>query len=229
MESLIVFKEKRPKRTSEWVADAVREAIFAGRLRPGERLVEGKLAKDLDIGISPVREGLQELGYLGLVTHKLNRGTYVTQLSAKDVHQIYRLRAELEALSVKFALEAPVRGDLSALQLCADQLKKAAAERDYPKFFEYDIDFHNEICRLASDPFLERCLLSLTTPLFAFVLICLKQQPILFDFETMAQDHQRIVDLFKRKDPEAASREMAEIMHGFRETVVQKLYGAERG
>ena len=48
----------------------------------------------------------------------------------------------------------------------------------------------------------------------------------MFDFETMAQDHQRIVDLFKGPDPAAAGREMAEIMHGFREEVVRKLYGA---
>src|SRR5690349_4864137 len=105
-------KEKRPIATSAWVGQVVREAILAGKLKPGDRIVEGKLARELDVGFSPVREALQELEYLGLLTHRANRATYVTQLSSTEVRQIYRLRAELEALSVKYALEQPERAGL---------------------------------------------------------------------------------------------------------------------
>ena len=218
-------RETRPIGTGNWVAHVIREAIFAGELKPGTRLVEGKLAKELNVGISPVREGLQQLEHLGLVTRYPNRGTYITELSANEVQQIYRLRAELETLSVKYALENPGHKGITELQRCADEMMDASTKQNYPGFFECDLKFHTLICRIAEDPFVERCLLSLTTPLFAFVLIRLKQEPILFDFVSMAKMHQEIVDLFHLSNAQAAAEGMHRIMHGFRQEIVGLLYG----
>lgn len=220
------LRESRPIGTSGWITEVVRDLIFSGGLKSGDRIVEGKLAKDLNVGISPVREALQQLGYIGLVTRYPNRGTYVTQLTETEVKQIYRLRAELEALSVKYALERTNRSGLGQLQECADQMVTAASNEDYPRFFACDIEFHNQVCRIAGDPFLERCLVSLTTPLFAFVLIRLKQEPILFDFAALSVQHQQIVKFFSMSDPKQAAEAMRNTMHGFRETVLEKLYGS---
>ena len=224
--SVSALKESRPIGTSGWVVDVVRGSIFSGSLQPGARIVEGKLAKELNVGISPVREALQQLEYLGLVTRYSNRGTYVTQLTEIEVRQIYRLRAELEALSVKYALECPNRVGLEQLQECANQMITAAANEDFPRFFACDIEFHNQVCRIAGDAFLERCLVGLTTPLFAFVLIRLKQEPILFDFAGLSEKHQEIVNLFSMSDSKQAAEAMRNIMHGFSETVLDKLYGS---
>jgi len=219
-------REARPIGTAGWVANVIREAIFAGDLKPGTRLVEGKLAKELDVGISPVREGLQQLEHLGLVTRYPNRGTYITELSAGEVQQIYRLRAELETLSVKYALEKTERKGIADLQRCAEEMMQASKKGDYTGFFECDLQFHTLLCRIAEDPFLERCLLSLTTPLFAFVLIRLKQDPILFDFESISRSHQEIVDLLRLSDAQAAVEGMHRIMHGFRQEILGSLYGS---
>lgn len=216
-------RENRPKGTSDWVAGRVREAIFAGRLKPGDRIVEGKLAKELEVGISPVREALQQLEYLGLVTRYLNRGTIVTQLSVTEVNQIYRLRAELEALSVRYALESPNYSEVGKLQAITDQMRDAAERQDFQRFFESDLAFHQQVCRIASDPFLEKCLLTLITPLFAFVIIRLKQEPKLFDFIHFAEQHQQIVNLFKLSDPQQAAEGVREIMHDFRAEMLEVL------
>lgn len=220
----VTAERPRPSNTSQWVAEVIQREIFRGSLKPGDRIVEGRLAKELQVGISPVREGLQRLEYLGLVTRHINRGTFVTQLTPTEINQVFRLRAELETLSVKFALEAQNRSGLEELHECADQMMTASLEKDPARFFEWDLKFHNQVCRLAGCPFLEKCLRTLTTPLFAFVLIRLKQQPDLFDLITISRQHQQIADLFRLSDPAQAEKTMRRIMDGFRRTIVDTLY-----
>ncbi len=170
MPMLVEAKDPRPS-TTAWIVQAVRDAIFSGKLKPGDRIVEGKLAKDLGVGISPVREALQQLEFLALVTRYANRGTYVTELSHKDIRQIYRLRTELETLSIQFAVESGNRSELSKLQDCATRMMAASHDGRIADFFDCDLEFHRLICQMADDPYLEKCLVSVTTPLFAFVLI----------------------------------------------------------
>ncbi|RMG52948.1 MAG: GntR family transcriptional regulator [Acidobacteria bacterium] len=220
----LIAKKRKPQNTSAWVAETIQEAIFAGTLKPGDRLVEGKLAKDLGVGVSPVREALQRLEYLGLVTRYPNRGTFVTQLTPTEINQIFRLRAELETLSVKFAIEGQNREGLSDLRECAEQMMRASLEKNPAKFFEWDLKFHHHVCRMANNPFLEKCLRTLTTPLFAFVLIRLKREPELFDLIDISKQHQQIVELFELPDPAQAEQRMRTIMDGFRQVMLDKLY-----
>lgn len=226
--SYAIAKKSKPQNTGGWVAELIRDAIFAGTLKPGDRLVEGKLAKELGVGISPVREALYQLEHLGLVTRYPNRGTVVTQLTSTEINQIFCLRAELETLSVKFAIEAQNRSGLEHLQECASQMMAASLEGNPSKFFEWDLEFHNQICRMADNPFLEKCLLTLTTPLFAFVLIRLKQEPGLADLVEISRQHQQIVDLFRLSDPAEAEQVMRRIMDGFREVMLHILYDVQR-
>jgi DNA-binding GntR family transcriptional regulator len=223
----LVFKTKRsgPTGTSAWITEVLRDAIFAGKLRPGDRIVEGKLAKELGVGISPVREALQQLEHLGLVTRYLNRGTYVTQLTVDELDQIYRLRTELEVLSVKYAVEARDKSGLAQLQELADLMMSARAKGDVSRYFDYDLEFHLQICRIAADPFLEKCLLTLLTPFFAYVRIRLQQGPTLLDLIESSKEHQAIVDIIRSSDPIRAGEDMRTILKHFFETDVRKLYG----
>lgn len=216
---------EKPTSIANWVQHVVTELIFTGTLRPGDRLVESKLSRQLQVGISAVREALQQLQFLGLVSPGPGRGTYVTQLSLTQVRQIYRLRAELEALSVRFALELAERTGVEKLRECGQLMVEAARRQDQTRFFDLDREFHNLVCRIADDPYLEKCLVSLTTPLFAFVLIRLKQDSGLFDLAALAEQHLRIAELFTWSEPERAADEMRRIILGFQDEVLRKLYG----
>jgi DNA-binding GntR family transcriptional regulator len=227
--SYIIAKKRKPQNTSGWVVEVIKEAILAGTIKPGDRLVEARLAKDLGVGISPVREALYQLEHLGLVTRYPNRGTFVTKLTPDEVNQIFRLRVELETLSVRFAIEAQNRSGLEHLQECARQMMAASVEGNPAKFFEWDLEFHNQVCRMADNPFLEKCLLTLTTPLFAFVLIRLKQEPGRADLVEISRQHQQIVELFRMSDPAEAERIMRGIMDGFRNLMLRTLYYPEGG
>ena len=65
--------EDRPRGTSDWIVQIVRDAVFASKLKPGDKIVEGKLARELNVGISPVREALLQLEHLGLVVRVLKQ------------------------------------------------------------------------------------------------------------------------------------------------------------
>ena len=89
---------KRPSLRTQ-ITDRLFDAILKGELSPGERLVETKLARQLRVGQSTLREALQTLEHQGLITKLDNRGTFVTKLTAKDVEGMYAVRLELEPMA----------------------------------------------------------------------------------------------------------------------------------
>ncbi|HXF04288.1 MAG TPA: GntR family transcriptional regulator [Blastocatellia bacterium] len=71
------------------MGDMIRDAVSAGTLKPRDRLAEGKLAKELGVGLSPGSDALCQFEQPGLVTRCSNRGTVVTQLRPTEVNQIF--------------------------------------------------------------------------------------------------------------------------------------------
>src|SRR5438093_10646173 len=90
---------------SEVAFDAIRRAIVAGRLAPGERLREVALAKQLGISATPVREALARLQQEGLVQVEPRRGAVVPRLGTHDIMEVYELRELLEANAARRAAE----------------------------------------------------------------------------------------------------------------------------
>ena len=81
----------------EQVAEALRARILSHRLAPGSWIDEKALAAEFGISRTPLREALKVLAAEGLVTMKLRRGAYVTEMSAQDVSQVYHLLGVLES------------------------------------------------------------------------------------------------------------------------------------
>ena len=100
--------------------------IVAGDLRPGERIVESRIAREIGVGQPTVREGLVELEHQGLVSRKANQGCVVTNLTRNEIAQILRVRAELEILAVDLALESASDADIHNLVAITGDMKAAA-------------------------------------------------------------------------------------------------------
>ncbi len=90
----------RPTTTSDQVVASIRAAILDGRLTPGEALVERRVAEQLGVSKTPVREAFIALAAAGLVTVTPNRGTVVRAVDATEVRQAYELRALIEPWAV---------------------------------------------------------------------------------------------------------------------------------
>ena len=92
--------------------DAIRQAIVEGGYRPGERLVEQRLAEAHGLSRTPVREALKWLEAEGLIRIEPHRGAVVRPITLDDIRDIYELRAELEGYAAR---RAAARIDATAL------------------------------------------------------------------------------------------------------------------
>src|SRR5438128_10096676 len=88
----------------ESVAGSLREAIFSGLIKPGNRIAQAQVAGELGVSQAPVRDALATLEREGLVERSINNGAVVTVLSPEDIEEICSLRISLEVLALRLAL-----------------------------------------------------------------------------------------------------------------------------
>jgi DNA-binding GntR family transcriptional regulator len=153
-------------------AQAIREAIIAGELRGGHRIIEQRWAERLGIGQPTLREALQELEHQGLLRKLHQRGTYVTQLSPDDYRLIQEVRIPMEAIAVgKAAENFSAEADKEFTEIVEKMAGSGISEIDVKLFHESDVAFHRKIWDLAGNPFLRNALETITFRLFIFSVV----------------------------------------------------------
>ncbi len=185
-------KLSRKSNSPDMVAAELRDVIITGQMKPGERILESRIARELGLGQPTVREALVKLEHEGLVVRLPNRGCRVTALSKGNMDQIFRIRVELEPLSVQLAIESwqPWKGE--RLTEALKVMKTAAKSREPEKFYKSDLRFHMTLWSLAENPFLEKALIGLLIPLFATILVRFPGSQS-FDYQDQQEQHERIV------------------------------------
>jgi DNA-binding GntR family transcriptional regulator len=141
------------------MADRVRQEllrrIMSGELRPGARLIELQIAKELNTSQGPVREALCELEGLELVVTEPYKGSHVREVTELDIREAYMVRAPLEELAGHLA--APhFEGSVAVLKKSATAILNAARKKDIAAYTRQDIDFHRLIVEGASNRILLR-------------------------------------------------------------------------
>lgn len=131
------------------VAEWLRQRIYSRALKPGEWIDELKLAQELGISRTPLREAIKVLAAEGLVTMRLRRGAYVTEVSQEDLKQVYELLGELEsgAAGVVATQASPLQ--LEELKTLHEQLR--LAQDDAERFFDINEKFHRKILELSGN------------------------------------------------------------------------------
>lgn len=153
------------------IVASFKEAIMSGLIQPGEPIVESKVAQQLGAGIPLVREALIELEYQGYVQKVPYKGTTVTKLAHSDVEKIFRLRRELESLSIEWAKEHVTPTAIEELRNITAKMKEGAAAHDLDQFYQNDLAFHRKLWEMSGNEYLVECLERIVVPLFAFFLM----------------------------------------------------------
>ena len=197
------------------------EAIVSGELRPGERIIETKLARQLGVGQSTLREALQDLEYRDLVTKHANRGTHVTELTPKAVEDMYAVRLELEPMAAELARKRITKDHITQLRKILAKMAEAGRTQNFPELMNNDLAFHQLIWKVSGNATLERALNLSCAPLFAFYLFRLPQFQSAagdgsYDFSKDHNEHCRLLDLLTTGDPELVRREFREILAKFK-------------
>lgn len=138
-----------PRALYEEVAELLRQRIFKRELVPGSWIDELKLAEEYGISRTPLREALKVLATEGLVTMKVRRGAYVTEVSERDLADVYHLLALLESDAASAVATHASETQLRELQALHNELEKALSNRE--RFFEINEAFHMRLLEIANN------------------------------------------------------------------------------
>jgi len=160
-----VFEPLKRESTRDKVCTAIREAIFAGRLKVGQRLREIPLAREFAVGRAVVREALQQLAHEGMVEVNAFRGAQVVDLTPAQVDEAVGLRLMLESEAVRLARLRLSEKDKARLRKLARELEQA--QEDSMSSTQLDFELHETIWKLSGNETLSKHLALLTAPLFS--------------------------------------------------------------
>ena len=138
-----------PRALYEEVAELLRQRIFNRDLAPGSWIDELKLAEEYGISRTPLREALKVLAAEGLVTMKVRRGAYVTEVSERDLTDVYHLLSLLESDAASVVASRASDTQLTELQALHGELEKAVTNRE--RFFEINETFHMRLLEIADN------------------------------------------------------------------------------
>jgi DNA-binding GntR family transcriptional regulator len=131
---------------ADQVAALLRQRILEGEFRPGTQLPELPLASSLGVSRNTMREAIRILAQEGLLRRSLHRGVAVSQLSLRDVHEIYQLRRMLELPAVLSA-RRPDAEVLKEIRKALEQYEEAVEMRDWSRAVSHDLHFHSLLIR----------------------------------------------------------------------------------
>ena len=138
-----------PRALYEEVAELLRQRIFSRELEPGSWIDEMRLAEEYGISRTPMREALKVLAAEGLVTMKVRRGAYVTEVNDKDQRDVYHLLALLEADAASVVALRATDAQLAELQALHAELASAVNHTD--RFFAINEQFHMLVLAIADN------------------------------------------------------------------------------
>ena len=159
-----MLKLIQPISKKNQVVSAIKDAIISGSIKPGDQIVESRIAQQLGSGIPLVREALIELEHRGFVQKTPYKGTTATKLGPNEIKEIFQLRVELEALAKGHVTPA----DIKELQKLIRRMEQSAAELDLDEFYLVDLELHRKLWQLSGNSYLTDVLERMVVPLFAF-------------------------------------------------------------
>lgn len=184
----------------EEIREQLIEDILDGKLAPGARIVETKIAQQFGVSQGPVREALRDLELFGFVVSSPFRGTQVRKISTEELLEIYPIRAALEGVAARAAAARIDPATLDRLQELIGVMREAAARDDHRAEADADHSFHHAIVKVSGNHMLEHVWqtmrLSITT--------CLTTSITHRSLHEIAERHVAVLEALRSGDPDRA-------------------------
>ncbi|MBQ9698379.1 MAG: GntR family transcriptional regulator [Acidaminococcaceae bacterium] len=191
----------------ELVCEHIREAIINGTFAPGERLMEIQMADEMGVSRTPVREAIRKLEMEGFVVMIPRRGTYVSNMSIKDINDVYEIRISLDTLAAGLAAERISDEELEELQRLLVKVGNAIEENDMAKVVEADIEFHDVLYKASRNERLRNIINNLREQITVIRGVSMRYPGRLKDTQ---EEHRRLVESIAARNVEK-SQEIARI------------------
>ena len=185
----------------ELVFENIRQAIVKGIFAPGERLMEIQLADDLGVSRTPVREAIRKLELEGFVVMIPRRGTYVANLSIKDINDVYEIRISLDVLAAGLAAERIEPEELEELNRLLLEISEAARTGPMDKIVRLDTAFHDVLYKASRNDRLRNIINNLREQITGIRGTSMRYPGRLAD---TLEEHRALVDSIAARDSERA-------------------------
>lgn len=209
----------------ESVRRYLHDAIVQGRFKPGGRIIESRLARELSVSQAPIREALRELEQMGLVVHHPRRGASVRKITADDAWELYSLRAHLEVMAAQLALGRITADDLQHLEELVERMREAALVDDHDRMTRIDAQFHEYICERSGHRLLLKTWRSNNPLTWTLITVALLER---HDLLELAERHTPIIAALRSKDPQVVEDVIREHLLVIGREAAEHLREAER-
>ncbi|MEE4603006.1 MAG: GntR family transcriptional regulator, partial [Desulfobacteraceae bacterium] len=164
----IFEKEKRSTLPGQ-VANQIREAIKSGKLKPGDRLIETVLAREMNIGRNAVREAIRYIEKEGLIVTIPFKGAQVVEMSKNDLKDIYDVRNALETLALNTLAMKIDNEKTRVLDAVVKEMKAVSKKGNLKAIIDVDLKFHRTLCELSENKVLLEAWSAISNRLRAFI------------------------------------------------------------
>jgi DNA-binding GntR family transcriptional regulator len=179
------------------IADQVLQAIGDGRLIPGQKVAEARLAREMGTSRAPVREALRLLESQGLIVSHPRRGFFVHSYDVEELDDIYDLRECLELHAAEAAVTRITDADVDRLAEQVELLKRLAVDGQMQEQVTQDYEFHRMLCVLGGNLRVVRLFDQIATQLRAGMALLGR---VYDDPREIAQSHDVLIDALRQKD-----------------------------
>lgn len=188
------------------VFHTLRRAIMQGNLKPGERLMEIKLANRMGVSRTPIREAIRMLELEGLVVMIPRKGAQVAKITEKDLRDVLEVRMGLEMMAVNFATIRITDEQVEALFQASRKFEQAVKADNLTEIAEADVHFHELVYVATGNARLIQLLNNLREQMYRYRIEYLKGTE---NRQSLVEEHDRLYEMLKMRDVEGAK----EIMH----------------
>jgi len=186
---------------SKKVYRKLKKEIIKGSFKPGNKILEGRIAEQMGISRTPVREAIRELAAEGFVTLSPNQGVVVRSVSVENIREVLQIHSVLEGLAARLSCEVTNEEDLKELENYVNKMEKLVEKKDLLTYSEVDLKFHELIVNICRNKRLIQMRRNISDQAQRYRISSLS---IPRRLKESLKEHQKILEAFKTKDPKKA-------------------------
>ncbi|RLB43385.1 MAG: GntR family transcriptional regulator [Deltaproteobacteria bacterium] len=195
-----LFKEA-PERKSlgQFVYEELKGAIINGKLPPGQRIAESRVAQAMKISRTPVREAFHKLEREGWIEHLPNSGFFVAGLSREDVEDTFGIRAALESYAARLAALRHTADDLASLETKIQEYQEHMEKGDIEALFRINTEFHDLLYTLSRSPKLIKMINDVRDQIYRYRRVILRVKGMA---RRSNEDHKAMLKYIRKRNAE---------------------------
>ena len=207
------------------VFNTLRQAILRGELKPGERLMELKLANKLGVSRTPIREAIRKLELEGLVIMSPRKGAEVAEITEDNLRDVLEVRGALEELAMKLACRRIAKEEIMKLKKASRNFDEALNSEDVTKIAEADVAFHDIIYMATNNKRLIQLLNNIREQMYRYRVEHLKQKDC---YARLTKEHREMIVALEEGNEEQALSLIKEHIENQAKTVIDSIRNKEK-